>query len=270
MNNMTVDQIRTDHLPINAATRGQSKTSLRNSIVLGIVGVFASLIASVAIQQTGRVFELPEDLLREKLSQGRNQTPDILKRFYEGRLLLDYKHAALWIGTAGTIVAVLYGLTLGMLRQSWASILAGAFGGLLAGCLFSTGAGIMANYLSENVLSPIRLEKTEVPLTYIMLLHGTTWFIIGLGIGLGTGLGATANRFAFAIRSMFICGIAGAAAGAFYPFFVSAVMPLVNPSLTVPEENLNRFVWIGLPVICIGFTLGRRVNPVGKSVQRGV
>lgn len=258
MTNATVEPSQTDLSTTDEISRGRPRTSLRNAVVLGIVGVIASLVASAAIQQTGRVFELPDDLLLEKLRLGRNQSPEILKRFYEGRLLLDYQHAALWIGTAGTIVAVMYGLTLGIIRRSRASILAGTAGGLLVGGMFSVVGGIAANYLSENFLSPVRLERTDVPLPYVMLLHGVTWLILGWGIGLGTGLGATKNRVVFAIGSMLIGGIAGAAAGAFYPFFASAAMPLVNPSLTVPEETLNRLVWLGLPVVCIGFTLGRR------------
>ena len=258
MNNATVEQSQMDVSVTDEVSHARTWTSLRNSIVLGLVGVIASVLAATAIQQTGRVFELPDDLLREKRLLGRNQSPDILKRFYEGRLLLDYQHCALWIGTAGTIVAVMYGLTLGIMRQSRASILAGTMGGLVVGGLFSACGGIAANYLTENFVSPVRLETTEVPLPYVMVLHGVTWLIVGWGVGLATGLGATKNRAVFAIGSMLMGGIAGAAAGAFYPFFVSAAMPLVNPSLTVPEETLNRLVWIGLPVVCMGCTLGRR------------
>lgn len=258
MNNATIEQATTDTPTPSTQSPARSRTSLRNSLLLGFVGLFASVLAAAAIQQTGRVFELPKALLQEKLLQGRNQSADILKRFYEGRVLLDYKHAALWIGTAGTIAAVLFGLTLGVMRHSRTSILVGTLGGLLVGAIFSACGGIVSNYLSENVLSPIRLERTEVPLPYIMLLHGATWLIVGGGIGLGTGLGVTQNRLVFALGSMVMGGIAGAAAGAFYPFFTSAAMPLVNPSLTVPEEFLNRLVWIALPVVCIGCTLGRR------------
>jgi hypothetical protein len=168
------------------------------------------------------------------------------------------KHAALWIGSAGSIVGLLFGVTLGIMRRSRTSVVTGALGGLILGCALSACAGLVANCLGENVIARVRSEKNDVPVQYAMLLHGATWLVVGLGIGLGTGLGATKKRFSFAIGSMFMGGIAGAAAGAFYPFVASVAMPFVDPSLTIPEGDLNRLVWLGLPIVFIGLTLGRR------------
>lgn len=235
------------------------KESLGHAISLAIVGLIAAVLSLIAIRQTGRVFELPNDLLNMKFLEGRNQSPEVMQRFYDGLIELNYKHAALWIGIAGSIVGVLFGLALGVMRGSRASIVSGALGGLILGCLLSACGGLVANCLGENIVSQVRKEKTEVPAHYAMLLHGATFLVVGLGIGLGTGLGATKNRIAAALSSMVMAGIAGAAGGAFYPFVASLAMPFVDPSLTIPEGDFNRMVWLGLPFVSMGLALGRRV-----------
>lgn len=234
------------------------KKSVGYAISLAAVGVVAAALSHVAIRQTGRIFELPSELLDMKMSEGRNQSPEVMQQFYEGLSTLDYKHAALWIGIAGSIIGVLFGLALGVMRRSRGSVAAGALGGLIFGGALSVCSGLVANWLGENVVSLQRREAIEVPAQYAMLLHGTTWLIVGLGIGLGTGLGASTNRLRFAFGSMCLAGIAGAAAGAFYPFLATVAMPFVDPSLTIPEGDVNRMVWLGLPVTLIGLTLGRR------------
>ncbi|WP_010582092.1 hypothetical protein [Schlesneria paludicola] len=225
---------------------------------LGVVGAIAAILADVAILKIGRVFEFSEELLIVKVSEGRNQSPEVMQRFYEGLAILDYKHAALWIGTAGAMSGLLFGLALGLMRQSRGSLVRGAIGGMVLGGVLSACGGLAGNGVGENIVSRIRMEKIEVPVQYAMLLHGTTWLIVGLGIGLGTGLGARTNRVRFAIGSMFLGGIAGAAAGAFYPFLASVAMPFADPSLTIPEGDANRVIWLGLPLVFVGLTLGRR------------
>ena len=258
MNTQHANQFGADLAGYDRTLLRQQKQSKVNALILALVGIIAGLVAFAAIQMTGKVFELPPDLVEAKLQEGRNQSPEVMRQFHEGLLTLDYKHAALWLGIAGATAGILFGLTLGKLRRSRTSMVTGALSGLIMGCIIGACGGLAATYVGENLVSPERKEKLEVPAEYSMLLHGTTWLIIGSGIGLGTGVGATRNRFSFAIGSMFMGGIAGAAGGTLYPFLASVAMPFVDPSLTIPQGDLNRIVWIGLPFIFIGLTLGRR------------
>ena len=258
MNNLNPVEPRFGQSSADLAAPAPSKESMGNAIALGIVGAVAAVLSHVAIQQTGTVFELSADLLTMKSSEGRNQSPEMMKLFYDGLSVLNYKHAALWIGTAGAISGVLFGFALGLMRHSRTSILTSTLGGLLVGGMFAAGAGLAANCVGENIVSRVRMEKIDVPAHFAMLLHGTTWLIVGLGIGLGTGLGAVKNRLRFAIGSMFIAGIAGAAGGAFYPFVASVALPFADPSLTIAEGSANSLIWLGMPLLFIGLTLGRR------------
>jgi hypothetical protein len=229
-----------------------------NAVSLGIVGLVAATICHFAIRQTGRVFELPDELLDIKFAEGRNQSPEVMRLFNEGLTLLNYKHAALWIGIVGAIVGTVFGLALGVMRRSPVSVAISVLGGLILGCAFAVGAGLVANWLGENIVSAERKQNIDVAAQYSMLLHGATWLVVGLGIGLGTGIGASRRRIAFALGSMCMGGIAGAAAGAFYPFVATVAMPFVDPSLTIPDGDMNRLVWLSMPIVCIGLTLGRR------------
>lgn len=231
---------------------------LRNATVLAVVGLVAAGISHVAIQQTGEVFQLSQELLRIKYSEGRNQSPAVMRMFYEGLTALNYKNAALWIGMSGAIVGLLFGLTLGWVRRTVAAVILGSLAGLVLGGGFAAAAGLVANFLGENLITPARLEATEIPPHYLMLLHGATWGVVGLGVGLGTGLGAAKDRWKFALGSLLIGAIAGGAGGAFYPFATTVFLPFANPSLTVPEGDLNRFVWLAMPFSLMGLTLGRR------------
>lgn len=258
MNNPVTCQSAPGLATNDQAVTSTSKQSLMHAGLLGVIGLVAAMIAFLAIRQTGRVFEMPAELMDLKLAEGRNQSPEVMKKFQDGLSLLNYKHAALWIGMAGSIVGVLFGMTLGIIRRSRVSMISGALGGLLLGGAFAICAGLTANFLGENVISPERQLRIEVPPHYTMLLHGTTWMIVGLGVGLGTGLGVTKNRLSNLINSMLMSGLAGAAAGAFYPFVASVAMPFVDPTFTVPEGDVNRLVWLGMPMVFMGLTLGRR------------
>lgn len=256
MDNSTAEQSGTDASTPDQKLESSPKTSLRNALCLGIVGAVAAVIASVAIQQTGEVFQLPDHLL--ELTVGRIPGPEDQQRIGVGIAELNSKHAALWMAIAGSIVGLLFGLTLGVIRGSRNSLIAGALGGLLIGGMLSTCGGLAGNYLGQTVVSNVRVAKLHVPEQYSMLLHGMTWLVAGLGIGLGTGMGAMKNRIGCAIRSMLMGGIGGAAGGALYPFVASVAMPFVDPSMTIPKGDLNRILWIGLPCVLIGLVLGRK------------
>jgi hypothetical protein len=230
--------------------------SMRDAILLALVGIVAAVISTVVIGLVGSVFELPEELL--VLTRGTIPGPDEQKLIGAGLVILNYKHLALWIGLCGAITGALFSLVLGYLRGSRDSMAPGVLKGLIVGGLVAAVAGLASNFIAENVIAGVRQAKIQVPEQYSMLMHAITWAIFGLGIGFGAGLGSSQDRVKSAISSMLICAVAGAAGGAFYPFFTSAVMPLVDPAFAIPKGELNRIVWMSIPCALIGLVLGRK------------
>jgi hypothetical protein len=256
MDNPTAEQIPSNLSPPDQKLHAAPGHSIRNALCLGIVGAIAAAISSGAIRQTGEVFQLPEEI--QRLTAG--TIPGLEDRAKIGKAIveLNYKHAALWIGMAGAIGGVLFGLTLGILRGSRKSLVVGTVGGLVVGAVFSAIGGLAGTWLAEGVISEVKLAKMHVPEQYSMLLHGTTWLCVGLGIGLGTGLGTTKNRIGSVMGSMLMGGIGAAVGGALYPIVASVAMPFVDPSMAIPKDELNRFVWIALPYVMTGLVLGRK------------
>jgi hypothetical protein len=147
---------------------------------------------------------------------------------------------------------------LGLMRRSRESMLIGALCGLLIGFAVSVGSGLIANCMGENVIKVVHYEKKVVPEQYMILLHATTWLIVGLGVGFGTGLGSISNRMGNALKSMLLCGIAGAAGGAIYPVVLTVAFPLVDSMATIPPDETLRVIWIAIPSALMGLVLGRK------------
>jgi hypothetical protein len=57
---------------------------------------------------------------------------------------------------------------------------------------------------------------------------------------------------------MLVAGVAGLLGGAVYPIVAGMVLPLADPSLPIPEESGSRLLWLGLPAVLMGLSLGRK------------
>lgn len=241
---------------VPSAPAASPGTVLLRIIVLAAVGVGAATLANVVISRIGVVFTLPPELAR--LGIGQIPGADDQRRITAGNLLLQYEHAALWLGTAAALTGGLFGLTLGLFRRSASAIGRGVICGALLGGACGAAAGPLAIYLDHTVHANMPEGQLVVSDVHIMLMHGATWLTVGLGCGLGAGLGAAVKRRRTALAGMVVVGIASLLGGAVYPVVVAMTLPLSDPSLPVPEPGSGRLLWLALPAGLMGLALGRR------------
>lgn len=256
MSNSSADHSETaaaQPLPVQAGVCASSRRSVCHAALLGIVGLAAAWLSWAAMEQIGEVFQLSPEIAR--LGVGQIPGAEDQKKIVAGKLVLFYKHAALWLGTTGVFLGGLSGLALGRIRQSRTAIILATVGGIVLGGAFSAAAGALAVYSGQLFLANLANGPLTIPEHQVMLMHALTWLVVGLGVGLGTGLGTTWQH---ASGSMLISGIAGALGGALYPFVASVAMPLVDASFPVPEGDASRLLWLGLPCAIIGLAIGRR------------
>jgi hypothetical protein len=225
-------------------------------IALGVVGALAAFIAHSAISRMANVFELPTELAA--LGRGQIPGPEDQRRIMAGQLVVFAKHSALWLGTAGLLLGGAIGLVLGLFRRSAGSVWRGAIGGALVGGLFGSAAGPLAVYLERHMTSRLASNQSGLSDHQLLLMHASTWLVVGLGVGLGVGCGARERRGRSAAAAMFTAGVAGLIGGVLYLFLAGVAVPLADPSVPVPEGGMNRLLWLGLPSVLIGLTLGRR------------
>jgi hypothetical protein len=210
-------------------------------------------VSWAAIEKIGEVFQLPPEIAR--LGIGGIPGMEDQKKIAAGNLVLFYKHAALWLGTTGVLVAGLSGLALGLIRRSRKAILMATVGGVVFGGALGAAAGGLAVYIDQQFAAGLKQGPLTISEQQMMLMHGTTWLLVGLGVGLGTSLGTPWKR---AAGSILISGTAGALGGALYPIVASVTMPLVDASWPIPAGDANRLLWLGLPCTIIGLAIGRR------------
>jgi hypothetical protein len=231
-------------------------TACARVIALGVVGALAAVVAHFAISRMTNVFQLPTELA----TLGRGQIPgaEDQRRIMAAKLVVFTRHSALWLGTAGLVLGGATGLALGLFRRSAGSLWCGAVGGALAGGLAGSAAGPMAVYLERQMTSRLASDQSGLSDHQLMLMHASTWLVLGLGVGLGVGFGARERRGRSAAAAMLTAGVAGLIGGVLYLFLAGVAVPLADPSLPVPTGDMNRLLWLGLPSILIGLTLGRR------------
>jgi hypothetical protein len=116
----------------------------------------------------------------------------------------------------------------------------------------------LAVYFEKHMASRLASNQSGLSDHQLLLMHASTWLVVGLGVGLGVGCGARERRGRSAAAAMFTAGVAGLIGGVLYLFLAGVAVPLADPSVPVPEGGLNRLLWLGLPSILIGLTLGRR------------
>lgn len=225
-------------------------------VVCALAGLLAALIARAAIALVGDVFHLTPELAAIGASQ--NPSAEDTQRYTVAMFEVRYSHAALWLAAAAGILGGIMGLTLGLFRRSVAKTFVGTACGVLCGAV----AGAAGGYLSTSLeyVSRTRLTAPDASVSEFMtmLWHSVAWLLVGLGCGLGTALGTPTLRVRILVGTVVVAAVAGLVAGTIYPVVAGVALPLTNASLPFPDEPQSLLLWLGLPAVLIGLTLGRR------------
>ena len=226
------------------------------TLAAAVTGGVAAILSWKTIELIGDVFVLPADLAG--LAFGQVPSAEDQARLTTATLTMNMKNAAIWLGTAGAILGLLFGLTISLsrglgfssIRMISTTVLAGTLFGAVAGV-----AGVWINTVSRQNMAPGATSPAE---QFTLLMHSATWLIVGLGIGLGIASGGRQPGRS-RIESTVMIGLVGMVGGCLFPIVAGILFPAVNSTGPIPplDPTAGRILWLSLPSVLMGLAIGR-------------
>jgi hypothetical protein len=215
-----------------------------------LVAALAAGVSVAAIEAVGERFELPDKFAR--IAGGNLSNEDQLA-LDTARTEVAQRNAAVWLGLTGGLAGALFATTLGGFHRAGSRVILGVIGGaVLAG-----GLGALAGFQCVGLFESQRAQQNVLGEEQIMMLHGLTWGLVGLGLGAGAGLSRPHLKMNTLVMSILVAGLLGGLGGVAFPIVCGMVAPLVNVALPLPEAGTGRLIWIGLPLLLAGLGLSR-------------
>lgn len=229
---------------------------LASTLALAATGAVGAVIAWLAMNEIGEIFRLPPELAQ--LGAGQIPSFEDQQRLAAGDRVLQYQHAALWLGVCGAILGGLFGSVLGLFRSTRTVPLRGLGAGVLLGGIFGAGAGPLAVYIDEVLHDQFGTNGIKAAEHWVILMHAGIGLVIGIGIGIGTSFGVPGVGGKTISVSVLTAGLAGFLGGALYPVLTGLAMPMADATQSIPDADWSRLLWLGLPSVLIGLALGRK------------
>ncbi|MEJ7592332.1 MAG: hypothetical protein WKF77_12345 [Planctomycetaceae bacterium] len=221
-----------------------------------LAGIACALLSWKAIELIGEVFVLPPDLAA--LASGQAPPPDVQAKVAAVTRDIDIKNAAIWMGTAGAILGILFGLTLCLCRRLGLSSIRMILVMVVSGTLSGAVAGVAGYWINAVSRQNMAAGATSPPEQFTLLVHSATWMIVGLGIGMGIAMGGRRSGRS-RIESMVVIGLVGMVGGCLFPIVAGILLPTVNSTWPIPplEPAAGRILWLSLPSVLMGLAIGR-------------
>jgi len=149
---------------------------------------------------------------------------------------VDSRHALLYVGGLGLLVALALGAGEAIARRFWlAPLLAaplGALGGSIGGLL-----GSLAHVYVRTQFGQAELNHTI-----------GTQLALGapLGIGVGLGVGLATRSFTGTFKAAFAGLAAGTLAAALYPVLISILLPGASTDALLPDQMSSQVLWVAV------------------------
>ncbi|NQV23333.1 MAG: hypothetical protein HQ518_03105 [Rhodopirellula sp.] len=217
-----------------------------------VAGAVATSLAYTAVAGVGDVHLLPEEFM----NLGGMPTPEEMAAANAAQFATNTGNAMVWLGITGAILGGVLALATGLLRRAGMGIVIGTVAGILAG----GGLGYLAGNLavSNHASLQVSVNGPSSQLEQqIMVLHGITWGIIGVGVGVGAGLARRTITVRSLLVSVIVAGTMGCVAGGVFPIIAGVAAPLENAVLPVTAHGTGRIIWMGLASLLIAGGLGR-------------
>jgi hypothetical protein len=208
-------------------------------------GLVLALIAGAVlwgfVQRVHPVFHMPKEF--EAPSIGMPAEVYLANRRAQERI--DRRHAMLYVGGLGLLVAAALGFREGTRRRtilpSFLAAPLGAMGGALGAYLGSR----VHEYTIEHIGQP--------ELLHTVLAQGAIFVPLGLAVGLGVGLAAPLR--AVTAKAAVAGLLAGTAAALAYPVVVSLLLPKASTDLLLPIDGPSRLLWLELGAGLLGLLI---------------
>jgi len=172
---------------------------------------------------------------------------------------VDCRHAMLYVGGLGLLVAIALGVGEATCRKSWLATLFAAPLGALGGAIGALLGSLAHVYVREN-FGQAELDHTI----------GTQLGLgLPLGMGVGLGVGLASRSLTGALKTAFAGLAAGAVAAALYPVLVSILLPSASTDALLPDQTSSQMLWLtvfaGLLGAIIPVASRRRTAPLTQS-----
>jgi len=226
------------------------------TLCAAIVGIVGAILSWKAIELIGDVFVLPPDLAG--LAFGQLPPPEVQAKVAAATREINIRNAAIWMGAAGAILGILFGLTLCLSRKLGLSSIRMILVTLVSGTLFSVVAGVAGYWINAVSRKKMAAGATSPPEQFTLLVHGVTWAIVGLGIGIGIALGGRRSGRS-RVESVIVIGLVGMVGGCLFPIVAGVLFPAVNSTWPIPplDPTAGRILWLSLPSVLMGLAIGR-------------
>ncbi len=235
---------------IATPSQAESPVSYERSGVRGLTMIFSAVLAASLCYATvgfiGKVYPTPPELL----NLGASPTDAERAAAMSAKLAADSGNATAWMGLTGAILGAVFALTIGWLRRAGARTALGIIAGIVAagglGCVAGNYAVAYHNGLTANMLGGTSTAEPQ-----LMMMHGVSWGLIGLGVGLACGLSNPTIELKSVFVSMMIAGVTGGLAGVAFPLVAAVFTPLTDSSLPFPQRGPGLVIWMGLASVLI-------------------
>ena len=209
-----------------------------HSLVGLALGLIAAVLVWACLQRMHPVFRVPKEYDVPSIGM----PPERFAAFRRQRDFVDRKHAMLYLGALGLLVAAALAIREVTKTGSWLALLlapplgaAGGAAGGVFGCL---------------VYEYVRAHVGQAELLHNVIAQLVVAVPLGLGIGLGLGLG---TRTLGGTGKAALAGVmAGLLASALFPVTISVFFPAAGSDSLLPEESTSRLLWLAM----LGGTIG--------------
>lgn len=241
----------------SATANDVSKTATELHPAIRVFGMILAAIAATvvcytAVASIGEVYPTPPELL----NLGGRPTEAELATARAAQRVASSGNAMVWLGICGAVLGGILSLSNGVLQRAGSKTAIGTVAGSLAGAGLGALSGKLAVAYHASVSATL-LGATSNAEQQFMMMHGTTWGLIGLGVGLGCGLSRRTLDPKQIILLIIVAGAMGCVAGGVYPIIVGVAAPLASSAIPVAPVGVARAIWMGLASLLMAIGVGR-------------
>jgi hypothetical protein len=219
--------------------------------VLAVTGAVAAAVMSKVIEDYGRPFQLPPEATA---GIGVAPTPAQSARVTAAKRIRDGKNLYVTFALMGGGIGLAFGVVLGLMRGSPRAALLGFAGGAVFGAGLGAAGAFAVRFVGDLANSSTSLESEHK----IIFAHLAGWAVTGLGVGLGAGFAMLERRAL--LRGSLAAFAGGLIGGGIYVPVAAVLMPSVDTDLIIPDSWTAKLVWMALPAVLMGVSLGRALS----------
>jgi hypothetical protein len=205
------------------------------------LGLLVGLITWSTIQAVHPIFRVDKKYDVPNIGM----PPELYAAYRRQQDFVDRKHAMLYLGGLGLLIAAALGIREGALRRSLLPpVIAPPFGAV---------GGAVGGFLSCLVYEYVHAKVGQADLAYA--IGAQVAVAIPLGLGIALGLGLSTRTLAGAAKATLAGVAAGILAGVIIPVALSVLLPTAESDNLLPDEGTSRLLWLAILAGTMGLVI---------------